>query len=96
MVTTQQQFKKTITWPSAAASTEKAAAAARPAAVPSALMAPSVPRGTRCSVVARYVVRPYAWTQSRLQGHDGSISCLLRESQPVIAEERVEENPEPC
>lgn len=37
------------------------AAATAPARVPSVLTAPSVPLGTRCSVVIRYVVCPYAW-----------------------------------
>lgn len=48
------------TCPIASASVAKNAAATAPAAVPSALTAPSVPRGTRWRVVTRYVVCPYA------------------------------------
>ena len=43
----------------------KPRAAAKPAKLPSRLTAPSVPRGTRCRVVMRYVVLPYACTQAK-------------------------------
>lgn len=50
----------THTWPNAMAIAEKPSAAAAPAAVPSKLMAPSVPRGTLDKFVIRKVVLPYA------------------------------------
>lgn len=55
----------------AQAMSAKDTAAAAPASVPSALTAPSVPRGTRCSVVMRYVVCPYAYlARDDLRMHD--------------------------
>lgn len=49
-----------FTWPTRTAMPAKSAAAAAPARVPSLLTAPSVPLGTLCRVVMRYVVFPYA------------------------------------
>ena len=52
--------RQRCTCPIMAAKAAKPSAAAMPASVPSALMAPSVPLGTLLRVVTRYVVFPYA------------------------------------
>jgi len=55
-----------LTSPSAAASTANPRAAPNPAAVPSKLTAPSVPRGTLFKDVLKTVVLPYACSQEQL------------------------------